>query len=205
MAVVAAMTATMIVAVATVAEDTVAMAAADVTMTAIVGTLATKIAIIVPMDVVTTTGLVVLIVTPQAETTVTVAAEMTVVVVGATTTASVLVMEATEIQRLLAMLASRMEVDLMTIALTIGTLVVRVRSANLLRCGALCQITRPRQPQSAGYTSVKIALGAFAFRRQAFWQNPIFLTPIFSACFVILFGGQLDDLSTVLSKIVLSQ
>lgn len=35
------------------------------------------------------------------------------------------------------------EVDPMTTILTIGTLVDRLRSANLLRCGALCEIMRP--------------------------------------------------------------
>ena len=35
------------------------------------------------------------------------------------------------------------EVEPMTTILMIGTLVDRLRSANLLRCGALCEITRP--------------------------------------------------------------
>lgn len=95
------------------------------------------------------TGLVESTATPQAARTATAAAAMIVVVVAVAVanimvvTVDVQAMEATVTRRLQEIPASLTEVEFSRTAQTIGTLVVELRLANLLRCGALCQITAP--------------------------------------------------------------
>ena len=96
----------------------------------------------------TTTDLVVLIVMPQVAVMTVIAAVVMIAGVAAAAaimavTVDVPVTEAMATWLLQEMLAIRTEVELSMIAKTIGTLVVELRLANLLRCGALCQIKAP--------------------------------------------------------------
>lgn len=142
--VVVASTASMIVVV--VVEGTVVMAVA-VTMTAIVDLLATMIASVARMDVVMTTALEALTGMHQAGATiVTAAAAVTTTVVAMT--AMVVEMAGVLMLRTATLPQERLgtrtvEVETKTTVLTIGTPVDKLRSANPLRCGALCQIMRP--------------------------------------------------------------
>ena len=170
MAAAAAVTiATKIVVVAATAEGIEAMAvvAADVMTTAIAGILVMKTATIVPTGVAMTMDLAALTGTPlAAEMIATAAAEMIVAAEEATMIASVLAMVVMGTQRLLVKLASPMEVELSMTAQTIGTLVVKLRSANLLRCGALGQIMRQHYLQPAGQTCIKITIRASPLSNQ---------------------------------------
>ena len=113
------------------------------------------------MDLATLTG------TPlAAEMIATAAGEMIVAAEEAIMTASVLATVVMGTRRLLVRLVSPMEVELSMTAQTIGTLVVRLRSANLLRCGALCQIMRPHYLHPAGQTCIKIAIRALPLSNQ---------------------------------------
>lgn len=143
--VVAASIASMIVAVVVVV-GTVDMAVA-VTMTAIVDLLATMIVSVARMDVVMTTA-------PEASTgmhqagatIVTAAAAVTTTVAAVTP----MLVEMVGVHMLRTAMLPReilgtrtVEVETKTTVLTIGTPVDELRSANPLRCGALCQIMRP--------------------------------------------------------------
>ena len=142
--VVAASIASMIV-VVVVVVGTVGMAVA-VTMTAIVDLLATMIVSAARMDVVMTTALEALTAMRQAGVMiVTAAAAVTTIVVAAT---PMLVKILGVLTLRTAMLPQErrgtrtVEVETKTTVLTIGTPVDELRSANPLRCGALCQIMR---------------------------------------------------------------
>ena len=126
--------------------DTVGMAAA-VTMTAIVDPLATMIVSVARTDVVMTTG-------PAALTDMHQVGAMivTAAAAGTTTVVAVIPMLVEMVDALMlrtAMLPRErlgtrtVEVETKTTVLTIGTPVAKLRSANPLRCGALCQIMRP--------------------------------------------------------------
>ena len=98
----------------------------------------------------TTTDLAVLIVMPQVAVMTVIAAVVMIAVVVVAAAAAIIAVtvdvpatEAMATWLLQEMLAIRMEVELSMIAQTIGTLVVELRLANLLRCGALCQIKAP--------------------------------------------------------------
>lgn len=143
--VVAASIASMIV-VVVVVVGTVGMAVA-VTMTAIVDPLATMIASVARTDVVMTTGLAALTDMHQAG-----AMIVTAAAAGTTTVVAVIPMLVGMVDALMlrtAMLPRErlgtrtVEVETKTTVLTIGTPVDKLRSANPLRCGALCQIMRP--------------------------------------------------------------
>lgn len=129
-----------------VAVGTVGMVAA-VTMTAIVDLLATMIVSVAHMDVVMTTALGALTGMHQAGATIaTAAAAMMTTVVAVTPmlveTVGVLMLRTAML--LQERLETRtVEVETKTTVLTIGTPVDKLRSANPLRCGALCQIMRP--------------------------------------------------------------
>lgn len=132
--------------VAVVVAGTVGMAVA-VTMTAIVDPLATMIVSVVPTDVVMTTGRAALTDTHQAG-----AMIVTAAAVGTTTVVAVILMLVGTVGALMlrtAMLPRErlgtrtVEVETKITVLTIGTPVDKLRSANPLRCGALCQIMRP--------------------------------------------------------------
>lgn len=125
---------------------TVGMAAA-VTMTAIVDPLAMMIVSVARTDVVMTTG-------PAALTDMHQVGAMivTAAAVGTTTVVAVIPMLVEMVDALMlrtAMLPRErpgtrtVEVETKTTVLTIGTPVDKLRSANPLRCGALCQIMRP--------------------------------------------------------------
>lgn len=109
----------------------------------------TTIASVVLMGVVMTMALVVLIDTlHQAVKTAIAAVEM--IDVGVMSLMVVEMAGGPTIMRLMRSLRLRgmleipmVEVEPKTTILTIGTLVDRLRSANLFRCGALCEITRP--------------------------------------------------------------
>lgn len=143
--VVAASIASMIVVVVVVA-GTVGMAVA-VTMTAIVGLHATMIVSVVHMDVVMITALEASTATHQAGATIVIAAAAVTTTVVAVTPMSVemvgvlMLRTATLPQERL--VTRTVEVETKTTVLTIGTPVDKLRSANPLRCGALCQIMRP--------------------------------------------------------------
>ncbi len=124
------------------------MEEAVATRTATVDLPVMMIASVVLMGAVTTMDLVALIATlhPAAKTA-TAAVEMIVV---AATSLTVEMADDLAIMRLMGSLRLQemlenptVEVEPMTTILTIGTLVDRLRSANLLRCGAPCEITRP--------------------------------------------------------------
>ena len=93
----------------------------------------------------TTTDLVVLIVMRQVVVMTVTAAVVMIAAVAAimAVTVDVPATEAMATWGLQEMLAIRMEVELSMTAQTIGTLVGELRLANLLRCGALCQIKAP--------------------------------------------------------------
>ena len=122
---------------------TVGMVAA--VMMTITVALAMRIVTAALMVAATTTDLVVLIDMPQVAVMTVIAAVVMIAVVAAITavTVVVLVTEAMATWGLQEMLAIRTEVELSMTAQTIGTLVVELRLANLLRCGALCQIKAP--------------------------------------------------------------
>ena len=136
----------MIVAVVVVVVATVGMVVA-VTMTAIVDLLATMIVSVARMDVVMTTALEALTGMHQAGATiVTAAAAVTTTVVAVTPMLVEMVGVLTLRTAMLPQerLGTRtVEVETKTTVLTIGTPVDKLRSANPLRCGALCQIMRP--------------------------------------------------------------
>lgn len=137
--VVAASIASMIV-VVVVVVDTVGMAVA-VTMIAIVDLLATMIVSVVHMDVVMTTALEALTATHQAGAKIVIAAAVTTTVVAMT--AMVVEMVGVLMLRTATLPQERLgtrtvEVETKTTVLTIGTPVDKLRSANPLRCGALC-------------------------------------------------------------------
>ena len=113
----------------------------------------TKIETTALMDVVTIMDPVASIAMPRvAAMTATAAVEMTVAVVEAMTV-NVLAMVVMVTQRLLGILATRMEVEPPMTVQTIGTLVVRLRSAKLLRCGALCEINVPEPTSTTRVSS----------------------------------------------------
>ena len=127
---------------------TVAVAATvGAVMTTAIEARAMTTAIDALMGVAMITGLVESTATLQAARTATAAAAMIVVVVAVANimvvTVDVQAMEATVTRRLQETPASLTEVEFSRTAQTIGTLVVELRLANLLRCGALCQITAP--------------------------------------------------------------
>ena len=141
--------------VATVAGMTIAIAAL----------LATTIVNVAPTDVVMTTALAESTDTPLVVAmTATAAVEMTIVVVVNPTVEMV---DALQLMGMLLQetLGTPMEVETKTSVLTIGTLVDRLRSANLLRCGALCQITRPNLPAILAYLRI---------RRSGIWRRIFF-------------------------------
>lgn len=145
--VVAASIASMIVVVVVVGTVGMAAAAAAVTMTAIVDPLATMIVSVAHTDVVMTTG-------PAALTDMHQVGAMivTAAAVGTTTVVAVIPMLVGMVDALMLRMAMlprerlgtrTVEVETKTTVLTIGTPVDKLRSANPLRCGALCQIMRP--------------------------------------------------------------
>ena len=113
-----------------------------VTMTAIADLLATMIVIGVPMDVAMIMALEALIGMRQADATIVTATVVTTTVVAVTPmlaeTADAMAMRLSETHG-----THTVEVETKTTVLTIGTPVDKLRSANPLRCGALCQIMRP--------------------------------------------------------------
>ncbi len=124
------------------------------------------IASVVLMDVVTTTALAtsiamlhpaVKIATPVEETIAVVATSRTVAMVD--DLATMRLMGSLRLRGMLEI--PTVEVDPMTTILTIGTLVDRLRSANLLRCGALCEIMRPKLS-----TCSRASLLHFSFTRE---------------------------------------
>ena len=146
--VVAASIAMMIVAVE-VEVGTVGMVAA--TTTAIVAPLATKIVSVVPTaDVVMITVLAESTVTPLVVAMIAIAAVATTIVVVLSLTVEMVAEMVGALQLMRMPLQGRpetpMEVETKISVLTIGTLVDRLRSANLLRCGAFCQIAHPNLP-----------------------------------------------------------
>ena len=125
-------------------EDTVA-----VTTTTTVDHQDTKTETTVPMDDVMTMGPAASIAMLRVAVMIaTAAAEMTVVVAAAVAvTIEAMVVTVTQ---LLGSLVTHMEVEPPMIALTIGTPVVKLRSAKIHRYGALCKINAPRPTQPYG-------------------------------------------------------
>ncbi len=157
--VVAASIASMIVVV--VAAGTVDMAVA-VTMTAIVDPLATMIVNVALMDVVMTTALEALIDMHRAGATIVTAAAAVMTTVVAVTPMPAEIVGALMLRT--AMLPQErlgtrtVEVETKTTVLTIGTPVDRLRSANPLRCGALCQIMRPNLSSGSEGSRLKVSV-----------------------------------------------
>ena len=123
--------------------DIVATVAAIVATTTVI-VLAMMIVSVVPMDVVTTMALGGSTVMPP-RVAATIATAAVVMTIGGVLS---LMVEIVGVLRLTGTppqgtLATPMEVETKTTVLMIGTPVVRLRSANLRRCGALGQITRP--------------------------------------------------------------
>ena len=145
--VVAASIASMIVGEVVVGTEGMAVAA---TTTAIVGLLATMTVSAARMDVVTTMALAVLTVMRQVgATTVTAAAVTTTVAVTPMAVEIVGALMLRTVMLRQEKLGTRtVEVETKTTVLTIGTPVDELRSANPLRCGALCQIMRPNLSSS---------------------------------------------------------
>lgn len=115
-------------------------------MTTAIVARATTTATAVLMADVTIMDPVELIAMPRAVVMIAIAAAVTIVVAVANTTAAtedVLVTVAMPILRLQETLEIPTEVDPSMTALTIGTLVIKLRLANLFRCGALCEIKAP--------------------------------------------------------------
>ena len=128
---------------------TVVMVAA--TTTAIAAPLATKIVSVAPTaDVAMTTVLAELTVTPLVVAMIATAAVATTIVVVLSLTAEMVAEMVGALQVMWMPLQGRpeipTEVETKISVLTIGTLVDRLRSANLLRCGAFCQIAHPNLP-----------------------------------------------------------
>lgn len=128
-----------------VAVGTVGMAVA-VTMTAIVDLLATMIVSVVLMDVVMTMALEALTGMHQAGATTDTAAAAVTTTVAAVTPMLVETPDAHTGRTVMprgTLGTHTVEVETKITVLTIGTPVDKLRSANPLRCGALCQIMRP--------------------------------------------------------------
>ena len=155
---------TMIVVEATVEVVVSRTATADLHVTMIVS--------VALMGVVTTMALValiamhllaVMIATAAVETIVVAVTNLTVETVGEMA-ADPVIMRLTESRRLPGTLEIlTVEVEPKTTILTIGTLVDKLRSANLLRCGALCEIMRPNlSPSTKLSVSISIAVALVA-------------------------------------------
>ena len=126
-------------------EDTVA-----VTTTTTVDHQDTKTETTAPMDDVMTMGPAASIAMLRVAVMIaTAAAEMTVVVAAAAVAVTIEAMVVT-VTQLLGSLVTHMEVEPPMIALTIGTPVVKLRSAKIHRYGALCKINAPRPTQPYG-------------------------------------------------------
>jgi hypothetical protein len=179
-----------LIAMTTVAAVATAVAAA-IEGTAAVTTIAiadhrdTKIEITAHTDVVTIMGPAASIAMPRAAAmTVTAAVGRSVAVVEAMI-GNVPAMVATAMQRLLGMLAMRMEVEPPTVQ-TIGTPVVELRSAKIHRCGALSEIDAP-EPTS---TRARKAAGSQAGSPVTSSSASTFSLHQSAMLFHFLFGGR---------------
>ena len=134
--------------------------AVAVTMTAIVDLLVTMIESVALMGVVMTMALEALTGMHQAgETTVTAVAAVTTTVVAVTP----MLVEIALTQRTAMLHRGRrairtVEVETKNTVLTIGTPVDKLRSANPLRCGALCQIMRPNLSSGSEGSELEVSV-----------------------------------------------
>jgi len=179
-----------LIAMTTVAAVATAVAAA-IEGTAAVTTIAiadhrdTKIEITVHTDVVTIMGPAASIAMPRAAAMTVTAAVGTSVAVVEAMIGNVPAMVATAMQRLLGMLAMRMEVEPPTVQ-TIGTPVVELRSAKIHRCGALSEIDAP-EPTSTSRAREESGSLATLSRALALQQSFLHKSAML---FHFLFGGR---------------